>query len=220
MSDKKLRTPLLSILYEQYLDAQDSPAFQDKVSRCYTSGSLERLTKHHIREVRRAAVLALGFVGCYESNHVLGCALLDDDRTVRLIAGNGIRSVWTRVGNEAQREQLDAVVNFNAAHRYENAIQKATELIEESPWFAEAWHQRSVAHFNLKQFAESVRDSHEALEINPYHFVAATRMGQAELDLERYGAGWECFRRGRRLNHKREGVRVLEIRLACLGDDK
>ncbi len=220
MSDKTLRTPFLSILYEQYLENQDCAVFKNKVSRCYTPGSLERLTRHHVREVRRAAVLALGFLGDYGSNQVVGAALLDDDRTVRLIAGNGIRSIWARAGDEADRRQLNAVVRLNAARQYEAAIRLATELIEKSPWFAEAWHQRAAAHFSLNQFAESVRDCHEALEINPYHFVAATSMGQAYLELENYVSALESFRRALRLNPDLEGVRAHVIRLARMVEDR
>jgi tetratricopeptide (TPR) repeat protein len=220
VSQQKPRIPLLSILYEQYLGAQDPAAFGQKVSRCYTPGTLQRLAKHHLREVRRATVLAIGLIGDYASNHALGCALLDDDRTVRLIAQNGIRSVWTRAGDEAARTQLNGVVRLNAARKYEEAIRLATELIEKSPWFAEAWHQRASAHFHLKQFAESIRDDHEALEINPYHFVAAANMGQAYLELENYTSALESFRRALRLNPDLDGVRAKVIRLARMVEDK
>ena len=220
VSDKKLRSPLLSILYEQYLDNQDPGVFGQKVSRCYSPGTLQRLVKHHLREVRRAAVLAIGFIGDYGSNHVLGCALLDDDRTVRLIAQNGIRSIWTRAGNEEHRRQLDIVMRLNAAQEYEEAVGRATKLIDEAPWFAEAWRQRAAAYFHLKHFAESIRDDHEALEINPYHFAAASNMGQAYLELENYTSALESFRRALRLNPDLDGVRAKVIRLARMVEDK
>ncbi len=108
----------------------------------------------------------------------------------------------------------------NAARQYKEAIVEATELIEGAPWFAEVWHQRATAHFNLKQFAESICDDHEALEINPYHFVAAASMGQAYLELENYTSALESFRRALRLNLDLEGVRAQVIRLARMVEDK
>ena len=39
------------------------------------------------------------------------------------------------------------------------------------------------------------RDCHEALELNPYHFIAATCMGQAYLELENPVSALESFRR-------------------------
>ena len=93
VSTDPARPPFLLILYQQYLDHQDSAAFARKVSNVYTTGTLERLARHAGREVRRAAVLAIGFLGDYGVNHTLGCAMLDEDRTVRTIAENGIRTV-------------------------------------------------------------------------------------------------------------------------------
>ena len=220
MSSDKPKTPFLLTLYHQYLDNQDSAGFISKTSRCYTPGTLTRLTKSHERQVRRAAVLALGFIADYTANTAMGRALLDDDRTVRIIAENGIRNVWTRAGNEQQRQHLGIVLRLNSAQHYREAAAKATELIEKAPWFAEAWNQRAVAHFNLKDYADSIRDCHQALEINPYHFVAATSMGQAYLELENYVSALDSFRRALRLNPDLEGVRAQVVRLARLVDGK
>ena len=75
-------------------------------------------------------MLSLGFVGDYNANHTLGFALLDDDRTVRTLAENGIRTVWTRAGNEAERKELGAILRLNAARLSQDAVGRATKLIE------------------------------------------------------------------------------------------
>lgn len=220
MSSDQPRIPFLTALYQQYLDHQDSAGFISKVSQHYTPGTLQRLAANHTREVRRGAVLALGFIGDYTANATMGRALLDDDRTVRMIAENGIRSVWMRAGNEQQRQELGIAIRLNAAQHYQEAVRRTTELVNEAPWFAEAWNQRAVARFNLGKFAESIRDCHQALEINPYHFVAATSMGQAYLELQNHVSALESFRRALRLNSNLEGVRVQVIRLAKMVEDK
>ena len=71
----------------------------------------------------------------------------------------------------------------------------------------------------LRQFADAIRDCHEALEINPYHFVAATLMGQAYLELENPVSALECFRRALRLNPDLEGVRAHINRLTRMVED-
>jgi tetratricopeptide (TPR) repeat protein len=213
------RLPSLLVLYQQYLDRQDSAAFVDRVSKCYTSGTLQRLARHPSREVRRAAVLALGFLGEYDANHALGRALLDDDRTVRTIAENGIRTIWTRAGSEAERQELSVIVRLNAAQLHKEAVVRATKLIERAPWFAEAWYQRAAAHFALGRLVEAIRDCHQTLEVNPYHFVAATSMGQAYLELQNPVSALECFRRALRLNPDLEGVRVQVVRLTRRVED-
>jgi tetratricopeptide (TPR) repeat protein len=207
------------VFYEQYLDHQDSANFVRLVSESYSCGTLQRLVRNPLRETRRAAVLALGLLGDYESNHALGRALLDEDRTVRTLAENAIQTVWTRMGSASERQELGIVLRMNSAQQHHEAMARAAQLIERAPWFAEAWHQRAVAQFHLGRFAESIRDSHEALEINPYHFVAATSMGHAYLELGNPVSALECFRRALRLNPDLEGVRAQVVRLTRKTED-
>ena len=220
MGSKNTRTPLIATLYEEYVDNQDSGGFIRKVARAYTIGTLERLAGHSHREVRRAAVLALGFLGDYSVNHTLGRAMLDDDRTVRTLAENGIRTVWGRAGSDAQRQRLGIVIRLNSAQHYDEAIRRATALLDEAPELAEAWNQRALARFHRLEFADAIRDTHQALEINPYHFIAATTMGQSYLELGNRVSALECFRRALRLNPDLEGVRAQVVRLARMVEGK
>jgi len=210
---KKVRRPILHRFYRRFLDEEDSAAFIKAVSQNYTTASLERLAEDGSRTSRRAAVLALGFIGSYESNAVVGRALCDSDRGVRMLAENGIRQIWCRAGNEVQRRQLGVVIHLNVSKQYEEAIDKASELIEQAPWFAEVWNQRAVAHYKTGHRKESIRDCHQALEINPYHFGAAAGMGQCYLEMHDTAAALECFRRALRLNPDLEGVRAQVVHL-------
>jgi tetratricopeptide (TPR) repeat protein len=153
-------------------------------------------------------------------NHCLGCALLDEDRSVRTLAEEAIRAVWRRAGSEEHRRELAIIIGFAEAQQYEEAIHRATELIAKAPWLAEAWNQRSMAHFSLGHFSEAICDCHEALEINPYHFAAAAGMGQAYLRLGNQVSALESFRRALRLNPNLEAVRVHVARLTRLIEDK
>ena len=213
-------TPYLLGLYQQYLDDQDRASFIAKASRRYTQGTLQRLVENDSPAVRRSAVLALGFLGDYESNATLGRALQDEDRTVRTLAQTGIRNVWNRAGSDEQRQTLATLIRLNSAQRFEEVVQRAGELIQQAPWFAEAWNQRAIAHFSLGHYAEAIRDCHQTLEINPYHFAAAAGMGQAYLQLGNTRSALESFRRALRLNPDLEAVRVEVSRLTRLIEDK
>ena len=219
MSDE-VRMPRLLAFYQEYLDNPDSAIFSGRVAQRYLPATLERLAHHERREIRRAAILALGFLGEYEANPVLGCALLDEDRTVRILAENSIRRVWARAGSEDARSQLTAIMRLNAARQFEKVIRLATHLINQVPSLAEAWNQRAYAHHALGQFAESVHDCHEALEINPYHFIAAVGMGRAYVELGNHLSALESFRRALRLNPDLEGVRAQVDRLARMVEGK
>ena len=208
MSSDSSRTALLNSLYRQYLVGQETADFIKQVTERYTVGTLERLAAAGRRETRRAAVLALGLVGDYESNAVVGRALVDEDRGVRSLAENSILSLWRRVGNDSQRQKLTMLIRLNSAQQFQQCIEKASELIAEAAWIAEAWNQRAIAHYSLAEYSESIHDCHEALEINPYHFGAASGMGQCYLQLADFDSALESFRRALRLNPGLEGVRA------------
>jgi tetratricopeptide (TPR) repeat protein len=207
------RTPLLYSLYQQYLVDQDLAAFGPRVGRRYRIGTLERLTTVGDRMVRRAAVLALGQLADFSSNAVLGRALLDADRGVRMLAENGIRMVWCRCGTTAQQERLRTIIELVTARRFEPAIDLATQLIAEAPSLAEAWNQRAVALFGTGRFEESIRDCHRALEFNPYHFAAATGLAQCHLQRHERASAVKCFERALGLNPNLEGVRAQLVYL-------
>jgi tetratricopeptide (TPR) repeat protein len=208
------RLPQLLAWYNEYLDRPDAARFACHVATRYTDGTLQRLTQSPHREARRAAVLALGILSDYASNAALGRALIDDDRTVRILAENAIRQVWARGGSVEHCTQLARVTRLIAARQFDKAVNLATDLIQAAPHFAEAWNQRAFAYHALGQYEAAVHDCHEALEINPYHFIAAVGMGRSYLELHQPGPALECFRRALRLNPDLDGVRVQVEKLA------
>lgn len=208
MDHTNSRTPLLQNLYHQYLDDENSAQFVRGVAERYTVSTLERLALFGSRIARRAAILSLGFIGNYESNNVLGLALHDSDRGVRLLAENGIREIWCRDGSDAQQQRISVIERLNGSRDFEQAEQLATELIDEAPWYAEAWNQRAIALYYQSKFEASANDCHQALELNPYHFGAAVGMAHCYLELSDAFAALECFRRALKLNPDLEGVRA------------
>jgi tetratricopeptide (TPR) repeat protein len=207
------RIPLINDFYHQYLIDQKSTTFVRNVSKHYALGTLERLAGHNQRLTRRAAVLAIGLVGDYDSNATLGRALVDNDRGVRMIADNGIRLLWCRWGTSSQRRRLNTVIRMNAAHRHTEAIRLATQLIDTAGELPEAWNQRAVAYFGLGLFEASIRDCQQTLEMNPYHFVAAASMGQCHLQLGDRRSALESFRWAMRLNPGLETARAQVLHL-------
>lgn len=207
------RLPTLDFLYQQFLDDQNAAAFVRKVTGRYESGTLERLLAHPARTCRRAAALALGYVGTYDSNAPLGRALQDHDRGVRTLAENALRAIWCRAGTPDQQQLLEQAIRANVDKQYETAFLRAGRLVDQAPWFAEAWNQRAIALYGLSRFEESISDCKQALEINPYHFGAAAGMGQCHLQLGDSDGALEAFRRALQLNPELEGVRAVAANL-------
>jgi tetratricopeptide (TPR) repeat protein len=183
VSDDQNTVPRLVLFYIKYLENNDTATFISNVARFYTLGTLDRLTFSERNEIRRCAALALGFLADQNDEVIFYRLLRDKDRTVRMLAENGIRTLWTRAGSDADRQMLRAAMHLVSAKQYEEAVSKATELIEHAPQFAEAWNQRAIAHFALKQYHFSIEDGCQALKLNPYHYAAALGVGHAYLFL-------------------------------------
>ncbi len=208
-----VRSPILVAYYNRYLTSCDSVLFVKRTAERYACGTLERLASTGDRNTRRAAVLALSLLGDYSSNAVLGRALTDRDRGVRTIAESGIRELWCRVRGRDERQALRVIVGLNDEKRFDEAARMASRLIQNSPWIAEAWCQRGTAHYHLGNYEAAIRDCHQALEINPYHFTAAAGMGQCYMLQNNRMAALEAFRRALRLNPGLEEVRAQVVRL-------
>jgi tetratricopeptide (TPR) repeat protein len=203
-----VKAPRLEAFYQEYLTNEISARFVAEVSKHYTLGTLARLTAFGSRTTRRAAVLSIGFLGGFDCNHVMGLALHDRDRVVRLLAENSIRELWYRDGSEQQRHQLQCIIRLNNAHRFDHAARDATCLIQEADGFAEAWNQRAIAYYQMERFSDSMRDCLQALEHNPYHFPAAVGMGHCHLELFDAVAALEGFRLALSINPDMENVRT------------
>ncbi len=202
------RAALLLSYYTDYIEKRDTAGFVRVLTERYTPATLERLLASGPRLVRRAAALALGHIGGYESNAALGRAMCDSDRGVRLASEESIRTVWCRAASEPQQKRLGVILRLNGNKQFRAAVSRATELVREAPWFAEAWNQRAVGHFGLHHYVESISDCREALEINLYHFGAAAGMGQCYLQLGNMRSALDCFQRALRINPSLEAVRA------------
>ena len=115
MSDDFRQGPLLVDFFEQYLDDHDIAQFLRLTSERYFIGTLERIALNGERMARRGAVLALGRLSDYQSNSVLGRAMVDLDRGVRTLAEHAIGLVWNRVGLTIHQRRLSAVSDVRAS---------------------------------------------------------------------------------------------------------
>jgi tetratricopeptide (TPR) repeat protein len=108
----------------------------------------------------------------------------------------------------------------------EKALAGLDALVQKAPNFAEAFNQRAIVTFRLKQFDRSIADCEKALQLNPYHFGAQAGMAQCYLQLRKHKAALKAFRHALRINPTMEGIaetiRALENALGEEGrkDDK
>ena len=213
MSESSLRYPQLDRFYQRFLNEESSADFIQSVSTKYNLASLERLATAGGRMTRRAAILAIGFLGEFSNNEVMGRALNDDDRAVRMLADHGIRELWQRQGTAGQQESLKQIFRLVDQSRMEDAIAAATQLIEVNPEFSEAYSQRAIAFCALGDYEAALVDCREALQFNRFHFPAAIGLAHCCMQIDEASGALAGYRLALNINPDLDSVRRQVSRL-------
>lgn len=198
----------LARFYHRYLESQDSAGFIKAVATRYANKTLEALARRGDMVGRRAAVLALGYLGDYSANPVMGRAFCDDDRGVRMIAESGIHNIWMSVGNVAQRQQLQVADRLIAADQFRPALEIIRRVQQNVPAFAEASRLLGVANFGCGRIRAARSDFRQAIIDNPYQYQAAIGLGNCSARLGDAVAALRWFRRALRINPELERIRL------------
>jgi tetratricopeptide (TPR) repeat protein len=192
-------------------------AYKKQAAGRYTEGTLARLLDSHDAQTRRAAVLALGLLGTMASNEAVAGRLHDEDFEVRQLAADALWKLWFRGDSEINNLDLQRLARTRDRQKAAAGLDR---LIAKAPRFAEAYNQRAILAFSMKQYERSIIDCEKALELNPYHFGAQAGIGQCYLQLRRHKSALKAFRQALRINPNldaiAETVRAIE---ASLGED-
>jgi tetratricopeptide (TPR) repeat protein len=189
----------------------------------YSEGTLLRLLEGCDVRARRAALVALGKLGGMDAAEAVAARLRDDDAEVRQFAADALWGLWFRADADENNQELQRLVRMRDRDK---ALAGLDQLVEKAPRFAEAYNQRAILHFRLKQYERSIADCEKALQLNPLHFGAQAGMAQCYLQLRKNKAALKAFRAALRLNPNLDGVaetiRALENALGEEGrkDDR
>jgi tetratricopeptide (TPR) repeat protein len=160
---------------------------------------------------RRAASLALGFLGDITCQDSLGVALSSSDRRLRLVADDSLRAIWARDASDGQRSTLDKIIRLNECDLFEEAVALCDQLIDDAPRYLEAYNQRALALFHLRDFDRSIDDCRRVLKISRYHYGAWIGMGHCLLENGDVWGALDSFRMALSIYPDLEPVR-LQIR--------
>lgn len=185
--------------------------FRAEVKDRYTEGTLQRLLNSTDARTRRAAILALGLIGTFDSNAGVAALLHDEDPLVQRFASDALWELWFRGGTPDQNWTLQQAVRKTDLKAARAALDN---LIARSPDFAEPYNQRAVWFFRMGEFGRAVRDCETVLRLNPYHFGAAAGLGQCFLKMKKPRAALRAFRQAVEINptfeHLNETIRAIE----------
>jgi tetratricopeptide (TPR) repeat protein len=198
-------------------------AFRKRVAERYQEGTLLRLLVSPNAAARRAAAFALCQAGTMIASPALAVRLRDSDIDVRELAADALWSIWFRGDSEENNRELQRLLRTRDREKARAGLDR---LIERAPKFAEAYNQRAMLSFRLKDFERSIADCERVLKLNAHHFGALAGLGQCYLQLRKNKAALKAFRGALRINPGLEGVaetiRALETALGeeRRGEDK
>ncbi len=197
--------------------------FKHRIAERYTEGTLLRLVGSGDSLSRRAALMALGLLGTLNAAPGIAVCLHDEDRETAQMAADTLWTLWFRGDSPANNAELQRLARQRDRDK---ALAGISALIQRAPEFAEAYNQRAIIYFRLKQFERSIADCEKALALNPHHFGAQAGLGQCHLQMRKHRAALKAFRAALRINPHMDGVaetiRALESALGEEGrrDDK
>ncbi|MCA9178254.1 MAG: tetratricopeptide repeat protein [Planctomycetales bacterium] len=193
--------------YHRFLDDENVADFIASVSERYALTTLQKLCAWPDRPTRRGALLALSFLGDIRHNEVLGRALSDDDRGVRMIAESGIEELWMRDGTPPQRQLLKRIRRLNAAGETDLSARLANRLVDAAPRIAEAWNQRAIALYLRGNYVAAAKDCRQTLRINPFHYRAMIGCAHCQLEFSDPIGALRSFRAALEVNPNLEAIR-------------
>lgn len=210
--------PLLLKQFDQFIKHRNWDEFAANIKADYAQATLTRiLTSSESNELRRAAVLALGAIGTFESNDLMAAALHDSDPIVRRWCEDAMWLVWFRTPDVRHGKWLEKIARYTAEQEFMNAVESATLLIEEAPNLAEAYNQRAIAFCKLSRWEDCIKDCQQAIDLNPHHFGAVAGMGQCFLRQHQIGRAIECFQWALKINPSLNGIAEMIERLKDSG---
>lgn len=154
---------------------------------------------HPFKHIVTALVLAVGFSApCFAQTARLdelfeALREAEPEQAARLEAQ--IRTEWSKSGSPAMDLLLKRGEDALNAGDPQAAVEHLTALIDHAPDFAEAYHSRATAYYQLELYGPALDDLRQALVLNPRHFGALFGFGAILQELDRPDDALEVFRR-------------------------
>uniref|UniRef100_A0A383W4N5 Uncharacterized protein n=1 Tax=Tetradesmus obliquus TaxID=3088 RepID=A0A383W4N5_TETOB len=187
----------------------------------YMLAQVAKLSSSNAAE-RRAAVNALGEVGDESCLPELASCLHDQE--LNKAGCDAMWAVFHRHPNPAVNKLMEQGVALlqpgSPLVKFRAALEVFDEACKLEPSFAEAHNKRATLLYLMHRYEESIEVCQLVLQLNPYHFGAASGMGMCHLQLEDHPAALAAFQRALAINPAMEPIQTYVAALkAKLADD-
>ena len=130
-----------------------------------------------------------------------------------LTAETAIWRIWLDGGEPSLNEGMARGILAMNTNRFDDAVERFTELIAAAPNFAEAWNKRATAYYLMERYEDSVRDIERTLALEPRHFGAISGMGLIFLELGDEVGALDAFEKVLEIHPHARGARFHVERL-------
>ena len=117
-----------------------------------------------------------------------------NEKAARRIADR-IRQEWAQSGSAS----VDLMMQWSQKAIEEKKYDVALDFLDQgttlAPAYAEGWNRRATAHFLTGNYAKSMADIEQTLELEPRHFGALSGLAQIMADTGRRQAALEAWQR-------------------------
>lgn len=193
-------------LASPFLERKDRAGLAEALEGTWSSECLALLLSDGDSAVVRAAAICLGLVGEMEDGPALAKLLQHADAVIVEVAEDALWSIWFRAGGSLGQAVLSKIAQAIREEQTENVVGMLTALIGAQKDYAEAYHQRSQAHYLRGAYDEGLRDARRAVELNPLHFGALANLAHCLAALGRYPEALEGYRQVLSLHPRMPGI--------------
>lgn len=208
MDEQRFAGQRLVQLVTPFLERQDRAGLAVALEGGWSPECLALLLEDEDWTVVRAAAVCLGLVGVMESGRALAKLLGHEDPVIVEAAEDALWSIWFRAEGLLPQEVLSRIARSIDAGETENVVPMLTALIHSKKDFAEAYHQRSQAHYLRGAYDESLRDARRAFDLNPLHFGALANMAHSYAAMGRFAEALKTYRKVHALHPHLAGIRT------------
>jgi tetratricopeptide (TPR) repeat protein len=182
-------------------------------------GLLEKLQsdgKQNPRE-RITSAQAIGDLGDPAGLPFLQQLLTDED--IGDIAEASMWTIFMRTPDPSiENLMAQGMVAMSRQNTFPLAIEIFTKITEAAPSFAEGYNKKATVHYLMNQHKEAIEFCNLALELNPYHFGAASGKGMCYAAVGNYSEAITAFETAvainPRLEHLKHHIAQLRARIA------
>lgn len=177
------------------------------LSEHYSPSELTDLLSCEDHEVVNTSLVCLSFSGTMADSPTIARLLHHHDSSTVGFAEHALWSIWFRTADPLSNAALYRAVQIISENAYCAAIEHLTLLIQQKQDFAEAYNQRSIAHFLAGDYETAIADCEQTLRLNPHHFGALATLGHSHAAMGNVSAAQNAYRAVLGLHPRLDGIK-------------